>query len=1159
MKYKELVKIKKGFQTSIHLECDLNQIDKLESYIPTFQSTEVLGQFISSICYPTQGNMRAKVLVGPYGKGKSHLLLVLTALTSLRLTDTSEQAQELLTNLYEKISKVNEKTGFLIKHLFSQNIQLLPIIVDSNSGDIFQALLRALQEALLRANLSELLPTTHFDEVLNTIEKWKNEYPPAYESLKEMLKKHKLNLEDFIVSLKQYNGTSYELFTQIYPKITAGSQFYPFGNQNVVKVYSAMMDSLCENTAYNGVHIIFDEFSKFVEANMDTTKMNNFHVLQELAELSTRSKEKQIHFTCITHKNIVEYSQSSNFKAVDGRLLEIPFVSTVQDNYELIANALEKTDAFPTFYQNNCSSFRQLEEHTVPLFDGFSKVEYDRHVVQGCFPLSPICAFCLIGISELVGQNERTMFTFLAQQEKHALYPFFEKNRDPQDAPEFVPVDYLYDYFETLFKRELHHTPIHIIWSKTSQALLQCGKEDERRILKSMAIVKMLGDPRLKPTKAHLKATLMMSEEEFESGISLLLKKHILSLRDSQEYVLLTANGVDIKKSIEEYVSSKALKPDIVSLLSKYCPLGVVIPRKYNDDFCMFRYFPQVYMEYNLLFQYETPESFFADYPCDGIIIHVLAESPLTTEELSPIFQRFATHPQVVFCVSDKPFLLATHFKDLLAVEYLRKKNDGDTHYLEELDVVEEDIKHQIAHEVQVYFAPYSKESHFFSGGKELTVFKKSILSQKISEISEVCYPLTPVINNEMVNKNVLNSQNIKARNLVIDWMFSHSTQNVIPPIEGKGPEVSVFQSFYFATALHENVPTADAGLNAVLILIRNFLHESVGEWKSIPELYDSLIKPPYGIRKGVLPLLLAYCLREFYHITTLSFKGKEIHLSSELLSHINENPEGYTLRLDQNTPEGQNYLEKLHSLFIPDSPCGLSVYPVVKGMQQWLQSLPDYTKYYTKTISGEPLSQSFRNLRKELLKFELNPREFAWESVPQFLGTEGDYVKTIAKLSEFVETFSSHRTECQNHLILRSSALFGQENKESLKQGLISWFEELPSTPTEGKSRELCSFIHQLSDESQVDVLRNLIHIFVGTALEDWNDHCVSLYFQGLDQCLEDCKKQTQSNSETAFVEISPLGETLKSNLFEILGDYQDSIDPNEKRAILMSLLEEM
>ena len=72
---KDFVEIDKRFQNSINLQLDLQDDTKLESYIPTKSSLLILQKYLKSVM--GQEQEKATILIGPYGKGKSHLLLVL--------------------------------------------------------------------------------------------------------------------------------------------------------------------------------------------------------------------------------------------------------------------------------------------------------------------------------------------------------------------------------------------------------------------------------------------------------------------------------------------------------------------------------------------------------------------------------------------------------------------------------------------------------------------------------------------------------------------------------------------------------------------------------------------------------------------------------------------------------------------------------------------------------------------------------------------------------------------------------------------------------------------------------------------------------------------------------------------------------------------------
>lgn len=583
MKYNELVEVNQGFQSSVNLEYDLNNIDKIRGYIPTEQSVKVLGSFLYSFYYNTEPQNRATVLIGPYGRGKSHLLLVLTALTSLDVSAKSntekENARKIQIELCNKIVHVNKEVGVLARVIVDSNIRALPVIINSNSTDINQSFLLALNDALNRANLEELLPDTYFDSAIAVIEKWKNRFPEALVKLKEELRKSKKSLEELKIGLKQFNQNSYRLFCDCYPKVAAGTEFNPLTNMDVVKLYMAVSNALKEQTDYCGISIIFDEFSKFLEANLEKSKMLNFKIIQDMAEAATRSKDAQLHLTCITHKDILDYSSSDSFKTVEGRFRKLRFVVSSEQSYELIANAIIKKKSFLSFRKKYLQLFTEMANRSAMtmVFTDLSPEAYESKLISGCFPLSPLSAFALLHVSELVGQNERTLFTFLAQSDRFTFKRFIDEEISEL---KWITIDYIYDYFEELFKKEVFNTSVHSVWAKTNSAVRQVTDEKQLRILKAIAVFNIIDDERLRPVPAHLKASLHMKDDDFDNATRSLMKRHIISQRNSSEFVLLTSNGVDVQRRIDQYVKTSLSKINICETLTRACDLGFIIPRE---------------------------------------------------------------------------------------------------------------------------------------------------------------------------------------------------------------------------------------------------------------------------------------------------------------------------------------------------------------------------------------------------------------------------------------------------------------------------------------------------------------------------------------------------------------------------------------------------
>lgn len=190
MKHSEFVKINETFQYSINLQFDINNINKIKEYIPTSDSCEVLEHYFDSIF----GNFnKSTILVGPYGKGKSHLLLVLLTL----LNDYKDEDTNIIEDLLNKINKINPNIYIKIKAIRDKKQKFMPVIINSNYNNINQAFLLALTEALERENINNIVINTYFDVALDIISKWKNENDnEIIDKFNNCLKKRKQHLNN---------------------------------------------------------------------------------------------------------------------------------------------------------------------------------------------------------------------------------------------------------------------------------------------------------------------------------------------------------------------------------------------------------------------------------------------------------------------------------------------------------------------------------------------------------------------------------------------------------------------------------------------------------------------------------------------------------------------------------------------------------------------------------------------------------------------------------------------------------------------------------------------------------------------------------------------------------------------------------------------------
>jgi len=76
--YSKKIDVVRGFQTSVNIAFDLHNENKIKTFIPTMSSIDIVEDVLHSI--NVQNQSRARLLVGAYGRGKSHIILVLMSL-----------------------------------------------------------------------------------------------------------------------------------------------------------------------------------------------------------------------------------------------------------------------------------------------------------------------------------------------------------------------------------------------------------------------------------------------------------------------------------------------------------------------------------------------------------------------------------------------------------------------------------------------------------------------------------------------------------------------------------------------------------------------------------------------------------------------------------------------------------------------------------------------------------------------------------------------------------------------------------------------------------------------------------------------------------------------------------------------------------------------
>jgi len=229
----ELIELSSGFQSSVNISYDLKNDEKIQNFIPTTSSLELISNILMSV--RPESTQRAKILTGAYGRGKSHIILV--ALSMLYRSGK----KKIFTNLLNRMKDYDEDLYKIASNHLQSKTKLLPVIIGGSSSSLTQAFMNALQQALSSNNLEDIMPDTHFQAAENTILKWKETYPDTYKTFTERISS---KIDVFLNDLKEHNAKAYREFISVYPDLTAGSTFNPFVGFDVAEIYEQVSIAL---------------------------------------------------------------------------------------------------------------------------------------------------------------------------------------------------------------------------------------------------------------------------------------------------------------------------------------------------------------------------------------------------------------------------------------------------------------------------------------------------------------------------------------------------------------------------------------------------------------------------------------------------------------------------------------------------------------------------------------------------------------------------------------------------------------------------------------------------------------------------------------------------------------------------------------------------
>jgi len=690
MMLSQIIKVKGGFIRTVKIIDDFFNEElnkrKLESYYINPIARDAFYS-ISEGLRPTS-TARVHLISGTYGSGKSHFGLVIANYF------IKSSASEDLKMLFYRIKGKDPSRASEIYNIRNTDKPYLLVLLEGFDPDGAEhALLKGLQDALIdpvRGTLPEDVLKTSYQSALKKIEEWEEKRPEFSQQLQGLLHEEGQSIDDLKYNLVPgFKDKAYRLFKELHQKITL-SPFIPLFSEKASEIYPQISELLIREHGFKGIAIIWDQFNEHLESTPTAFLGREVGFLRDFVEKVERSADNQLHLISISHNPPHTYIRGKitkegldNWVTLEGRFSQHK-LTAIEEAEELINYAIVQVKEDEEW--NKVST--QIRKGSTGMVDAIVELDLypdkDRDwimntICEGAFPLHPLTTYCLPLVSDVVGQEARTMFTFFEEEIKEGgLTRFINENSVYTESGKlnFYTADKLFDFF----KEAAENTPEtrHIIMNY-NEAMGKVSDPSEiltQRVMKALAVIGIIKTRHATPvsiTPSNLALLLDLEEGKLKPLLDSLVGSQVLWVRANGEYEF--RSGQALVNFDEDFGKEKeGLSWDNpVHILESECPPGVITARKYAEQYRVIRGLSCKYIDTGELDNIKFYENRIQNEYLDGIALYVVAESMNDIEEARKKAINIR-HPQLVVAIPKNPVNIYETLKNVTALENLRNK-----------------------------------------------------------------------------------------------------------------------------------------------------------------------------------------------------------------------------------------------------------------------------------------------------------------------------------------------------------------------------------------------------------------------------------------------------------------------------------------------------
>lgn len=1046
--------IQRRYSRSINLERDLDSVDALEGYVLTKRAIDSLKRILNSF-NADEGN-RAWTLTSVYGTGKSafaHYLISLTAKSQSKIQ-------------IKALSIAEDKLG--------------------KDSDIYQLI----QEKINSKGLIKAVATGQREPISHTIIR---ALLTGIDNFWTASQKNKINVVRQLVDLEA--------------EINDG------GKVDSREIPNLVLELAKESQT--GIFLVIDELGKNLEYAAHAQGDEDLYLLQQLAELPKNSKTP-IYILGILHQAFGEYSQRlanvqrNEWAKIQGRFEDIAFTESSGQMMSLIGEAIDSSAADNIKSATNTYS----EEWSKYLESIIVDEEVTAQVIKKVYPLHPLSALVLPSLCQKYAQNDRSLFTFLTSSEPLSFRNFLDSETVQNYNLPCLKLYQVYDYFIESAGMGLASRPNLQRWVEVQDLINDAKRleEDSLRVLKTIGILNLItvtGSMRATRNLVCLAMCNLPSAAEinyWQEIIDKLLKQNLIThRRQLDELRIWQGSDFNVDSELSTYIEQE--RTSLVKLLSLHRPLKPLVAQRHSYKTGTLRYFERHYLDSSQ----DLSQLSCSSVDADGFVGYWVDEEPLCGE-------RSRTTTSVPTTTSDgKPLvILSAASLDILRIRTLEfvalsnikktaKELQSDGVARKEVNYRLQEAEEFLDETLNQCFSIGVNQQCWIQGQIE-TLNNITDFNSKLSEICDRTYHRSTILWNELINRRDLTSQGAKARRELIQAMLEHQYEERLG-LEGYGPEVSMYYSLLEETGIHRQEddnwdfypPLDNSGLNSLWEAVEDFCLAATETSQTFNLLYQHLAAPPFGVKQGAIPVILAAVL--LYHADDLGLyqDGTFIPvLGTEHFELLVKYPERFAVKYFAVVGLRAEVFKELEAILRNPQLKNLgkvrnaTLLTVVTPLYQFVKKLPKYTKQ-TRRLEAEP-----RAILKAL-QTTVEPDELLFKALPAAcnlppIGTEiGDdgvtartlRTKLVHALREIHTAYDHLLSDCQK-LIYEAFGVRSPETK--LREDL-----RVRANYLAGKCIEplLKRFIRAASDETKSDAqwLEALVMIVTDKPAESWTD----------------------------------------------------------------------